>query len=73
MCNELFSQAAAKLDCPIRLYPMCHKNAHLDVFVNAKQRTIILCCSACDRPVATIKAKNGQRKRGLGIDENPKS
>jgi len=64
MCNELFSDASRKMDCPIRMYPKCHIRAHFDVYVDAKKREIILCCSKCDRPLPPIKVKDDKRTGG---------
>jgi len=58
--NEIFNDASKKrteLDAPTRLFPRCHPDAFLDVFVDSKTNSIVLCCSQCDRLVATIKAK----------------
>lgn len=54
MCRDLFVFAASKLRCPIKLWPKCHPKAHLDVYVDAAKREILLCCSQCDRPVRRI-------------------
>lgn len=64
MCGNLFADAGAKkMDCPIRLTAKCHPRAHVEVFVDARNRTIILCCSKCDRPIATVKVRNGNGKK----------
>lgn len=59
-CRSLFEGATKhrkELDAPIRIFPRCHPKAYLEVFVDSKKGTVILCCSACDRLVETIKAK----------------
>lgn len=69
MCRELFSSAAKKLDCPIRMFPRCHPRSHLDVYVDARKRIVTLCCSKCDQIVATIKAKNGKTTNEAGTTQ----
>lgn len=69
MCRELFQAAIKKYTgCPIRVFPRCHPHAHFDVFIDPKKGTITLCCSKCDRPLPTIRAKheNGTSKRDAG-------
>lgn len=62
MCSELFTVAAKKLPCPIKLWPHCHPKAHIDVYVDAKNRKIVLCCSACDRPLTNIHPQLPKKK-----------
>jgi hypothetical protein len=60
VCRELFDGASRRrkeLDAPTRVYPRCHPTAHMDVFVDSKNQTVILSCSACDRTISTIKTK----------------
>lgn len=64
MCRELFEAAKYKLNCPVRLFPNCHPGAHLDAYVMVKTRTVTLCCSQCDRPVAVIHARSGRNHNG---------
>lgn len=54
MCHNIFELAAGKMDCPIRLTPKCHPKAHVDVYVSARLRTIMVCCGHCDRPITII-------------------
>lgn len=57
MCHNLFDGAKGKLDCPIKVFPKCHKRAHVEVHVDAKRRRIILSCSHCEQPISTIEVK----------------
>lgn len=60
MCRDIFIMAERmrkSLDAPIKLYTRCHPRAHIEIFVDCKKRTIILCCSKCDRLITTVKVK----------------
>lgn len=57
MCNHIFKEASRMLDCPIRIAPSCHPEAHVDVYANPKTRTFTLCCTRCEHPIATINAR----------------
>lgn len=58
MCHDLFSSARKKdIECPIRIFPKCHKRAHVEVYVDAQKMLIILTCSRCDRPIAKVKVR----------------
>lgn len=66
VCHELMHGASMKqeyLDCPIRVFPKCHKKAHVEVFVDGKRRKIMLCCSACDRPISLIELGKKRKKK----------
>lgn len=61
-CKELFqgvlkAQQASKMDCPLKIFPKCHRKANFDVFVDAKKKLIVLVCGKCDRTVSTIKIR----------------
>lgn len=64
MCNDLFREASGKMDCPIRMFPKCHPRAHIEVFIDVRHRSFILCCGQCDRPVTTVVAKTGKDNHG---------
>lgn len=64
MCSNLFKAAKGKLNCPIRIYPLCHPKAHFDVFVVGSRREIILSCSQCDQTFSTIKTISHETKPG---------
>jgi hypothetical protein len=51
-------QSKTGLKCPIRIFPLCHPKACVDVFVDGIQNTITLVCSQCDRSLAVIKIAN---------------
>lgn len=63
MCKNLFTSAKSEMGFPVRVYPKCHPRAHLDVFVDAKYRTIMLCCSKCDRPISIIHPRDPEAKK----------
>lgn len=59
-CRELLESAAGhqhktRLDCPIRIFPVCHPKAYVEVFVDGKQQIITLVCSACDTTMSVIR------------------
>lgn len=62
MCHNIFDLAAGKMDCPIRITPKCHPKSPIDVYVSVKTRTIMLCCSRCDRPISFIRPGNDNER-----------
>ena len=58
MPSNLFDSASKKrkgFDAPVRLLPECHPQAAVDVWIDSKNRTIVLSCSKCDRTIATVE------------------
>jgi len=59
---DMFSEAlGVQIGDYARLIPKCHRRhgiksekAHLDAYVDGKNKIVVLCCSVCDRPIAKI-------------------
>jgi len=67
-CIELLAgasrhQAKTRMKCPIRIFPLCHPKAGVDVFVDGKRRIITLVCEACDRTISQIVIKKVKHAR----------
>ena len=60
MCNKMFRDASKKLSCPIRIFPMCHPDSHIEAFVIAKKRQVLITCGKCERTVLTIKVNENK-------------
>lgn len=69
MCRKIFADAAQRMNCPIRLTPQCHPRAPLDVYINARRKQAIVCCSKCDRPIVTINARLKRKGKCAPVDK----